>query len=99
PPSALFSPELKFWLLEGRNYRVGDLLSNHKVFLEFHSTVKETLGWAPEHDVRFDRFRRLDFYPVLRNEWYDRLGITDPSLIHTVLTDFRKMDKSYGAEL
>jgi hypothetical protein len=99
PPSALFSPHAKFRLFEARDYHVGDTLSNHKVYLEFHSTVKDTLGWVPEHDIRFDRFRRIDFYPVPRNEWYDRLGITDASSFHAILGDFRKMVKSYGAEL
>jgi hypothetical protein len=86
-------------MFERRDYRVGDLLLNHKVYLEFHSTVKETLGWVPEHDVRFDRLRVLNLYPVLRHEWYDRLGLSDPSTINTVLRDFRKMVQSYGAEL
>jgi hypothetical protein len=99
PPSAYFSPQMKFRLFEGRRYRAGDQLSNHKVYLEFHSTVKETLGWVPEHDIRFDRFRRLSFYPLSKNEWYERLGIPNPSTIPAILGDFRKMVKSYGAEL
>ena len=62
PPSAALAPYAKAKLFEGRDYRAGSALSNHKVALEFRASVDHTLGWAPEHDIRFDRLYK---YSVL----------------------------------
>jgi hypothetical protein len=100
PPSAGLSAAAKALVFEGRRARASDPLSNHKVALEFSATVEQTLGWVPEHDVRFDRVDgRSPFYSDRRRAWYHHLGFSDPSTLNVTLRDFRDMVKSYGAEL
>ena len=101
PPSAALAPYAKYKLFEGRDYRPGDALSNHKVALEFRATVDQTLGWAPEHDIRFDRlYGKLPFYSDDRRiDWMGMLPGSEPSAIVHTLTDFHRMVESYGAKL
>lgn len=100
PPSAALAPYAKFRLFEQRDYRRGEALSGHKVTLEVRATVRQTLGWAPEHDVRFDRFHGLTpFAPDDRSfSWSSPLS-TERSTINFVLDGFNAMVRSYGAQL
>jgi len=85
PPSAALAPYAKYRLFEGRRYHKGDPLSNHKVTLEFRATIEQTLGWAPEHDIPFDRFYgTTPFYSDEHAVGWDRL-----LLPRTVLHQYR----------
>jgi hypothetical protein len=100
PPSAALSPYVKTFLFDGRQFDRHEPLSNHKVTLEFRSTAELTLGWAPEHDVRFDRFRDgRPFSPDKRDDWLAKLPGSEQSSINYVLADFERMVESYGAKL
>lgn len=100
PPSAALAPYAKFKLFENRDYHAGSALSNHKVALEFRASVDHTLGWAPEHDVRFDRlYTKIPFYPDERTDWMSMLPGSEPSSTVHTLTDFQRMVESYGAKL
>lgn len=100
PPSAGLSAVAKARFFEWRRAGPKEPLSNHKVGIEFSESVKQTLGWEPEHDVRFDRVDgRNAFYPDTRKAWYTHLGFGETSTLNATLRDFRDMVKSYGAEL
>jgi hypothetical protein len=87
-------------LFDGRRYQKGEALSSHKVALEFRASVELTQGWAPEHDVRFDRiFGQTPLYPDDRDDWLSKLPGSERSTINYVLGDFERMVESYGAKL
>jgi hypothetical protein len=100
PPSATLSPYFKTMLFEGGHYHRGEPMSNHKVTLEFRASIEQTLGWAPEHDIRFDRFfGRGSFYSDERSDWLGKVPGSERSTINFVLGDFEKMVERYGAKL
>jgi hypothetical protein len=100
PPSAALSPHAKVYLFDGRIYRRGEALSNHKVALEFRATADFTDGWVPEHDVRFDRlFGTTPFFADQREDWMHYLPGVEQSTINYVLSDFERMVSKYGAKL
>jgi hypothetical protein len=98
PPSAALSPYARFQLLANRRYD-GHPWSSHKVYVEMLDTAQLTLGWVPEHDVRFDRINEvLPFYSDQRI-WYYRYPPFEQSFLRAALKDFNQMVRSYGAEL
>lgn len=100
PPSASFSKAAKTGFFEWRRAAQDEPLSNHKVAIEFSETVTQSLGWVPEHDIRFDRVDgRNMFHSDDRRGWYHRLLGIEVSAFNATLRDFRDMVKSYGAEL
>jgi hypothetical protein len=100
PPSAALSPYAKAEFFEHRVHHAKDPLTNHAGALQFISTARQTLGWLPEFDIRFSRITgRISFYPDERRAWYHRLGFTEQSSINAVLSDFKEMVTSYGAQL
>lgn len=100
PPSAALSPYAKTLLFEHRRYHRSDALSNHKVALELRATIDQTLGWTPEHDVRFDRlFGKTGFNLDTRTDWSSLLPGSDPSILRYYLSDFAKMVEKYSAKL
>lgn len=108
PPSALFSRKLKAKLFANSETNRDDPLSSHLVYLQLRKSVHLTLGWMPEHDVRFPR---LNGNPGF---WSDRetgiaqqisidnlkilTGLRDPSSIHHNLTRFAELCRMYGAK-
>jgi hypothetical protein len=101
PPSAALSPYIKTLLFDGRPYKRGEALSEHKVALEFRASVEFTQGWTPEHDIRFDRVfgRSIPFYTADREDWSSKLPGSERSTINYVMGDFARMVESYGAKL
>jgi hypothetical protein len=104
PPSAGFSPYAKSIVFKGKRYHISDPLSLFAPALQYWATAKETLGWLPEFDVRFDRVNgRMPFRSDRRSAWYHRkyypLNLSDPSMINVVLDDFARMVQRYGAQL
>jgi hypothetical protein len=92
PPSAALSVYAKFGLFQHQYYHKGDYLSNQAPYLEFANAVSDTLGWEPEYDTRFKRYvGQLSFYPKSEETWFDTF--------RTVLGDFDRMVRSYGAKL
>lgn len=97
PPSAALSPYAKLELFEGRRYE--GPWSSHKVYVEMRDTFRQTLGWVPEHDVRFDRLgTRLGFFSDQRL-WYYRNAFFEQSFLLASIDDFNRMVRSYGAQL
>jgi hypothetical protein len=104
PPSAGLSPYVKSLVFEARRFHLGDPLALFAPALQYWATSKDTLGWLPEFDVRFDRIDgRVPFRSDQRSDWFHRLrygfSSSDPSMINVVLDDFEKMVRSYGAKL
>jgi hypothetical protein len=100
PPSAAFSPYAKFKIFDNIRFDPDAPMANHVPGLLLRSTIDEALGWLPEFDVRFDRIDgRGTFFPDRRPEWYQRLGLSDPSTINATLDGFARMVRSYGAQL
>ena len=100
PPSASLSPYAKSWLFKSRFFDKSEPMAVHVPALELGATIDEALGWLPEFDVRFDRVNgRAFFYSDGRTGWDSRLGLSDPSMLNSVLDDFDRMVRSYGAQL
>jgi len=104
PPSAGLSPYVKSLLFKGRNFDFNNPLVLFAPGLQYWATSKDTLGWLPEFDVRFDRVDgRNPFRSDQRSNWFHRLRYgflsSDPSMINVVLDDFEKMVRSYGAKM
>ncbi len=95
PPSATLSPYVKYLLFENRDYQGPSFA--HKAFFELRDTVNQTLGWLPEHDVRHDRAGHKHQDGPDRRLWYKRLPFMEQSYFNSVLYDFNKMVRSYGA--
>lgn len=100
PPSASLSPYAKNLFFYRSKYDPESMLSTHKVYLELHHTIMQSLGWVPEHDVRFDRVHQTtplfqDIERKAENMW----GIFDHSAIKDTLNDFAKMCTQYHVRL
>lgn len=100
PPSAAFSAYAKKLFFEKRFMEPGEPMTTHAGALQYASTVKETLGWLPEFDVRFPRIDGVvEFYSDDRDTYASNLGIGETSTINYVLDDFDRMVQSHGAKL
>ena len=62
-------------------------------------TFPHTLGWVPEHDVRFDRLGFAYPFPSDERVWHHRVPIFDQSFLRASLDSFNRMVRSYGAQL
>jgi hypothetical protein len=96
PPSAGLSADAKYWAFEGRAY-LGPSF-DHKAFFEMKDTVRQDLGWLPEHDSRHDRISHRFPDGPDRRLWYKRLPFMEPSLFNATLSDFNRMVRGYGAK-
>jgi len=100
PPSASLSPYAKSLFFYRSNYDPESLLSTHKVYLEFHHSILQSLGWAPEHDVRFDRVHQTTpFFQDIENKAENMWGTFEHSCIIETLNDFAKMCRKYHVRL
>lgn len=100
PPSAFLSPYAKSLIFAGRRFRWTEPLLTFSAGLQYWATAKESLGWLPEFDVRYDRVDgRVAFHDDRRGDWYHRLGFSDPSTINAVLDEFAAIVRRYGAQL
>jgi hypothetical protein len=103
PPSAGLSPYAKSLVFKGRRFHLSDPLVLFAPGLQYWATTKQTLGWLPDFDVRFDRIDgRINFASDQRSAWYLRHQyrfVSDPSMINVVLDDFARMVHGYGAQL
>jgi hypothetical protein len=100
PPSSFLSPYAKFRIFDDLHFHISDPMSSSVPELQLRATIDEALGWLPEFDVRFDRINgRGGFFSDRRPEWYNRLGLSDPSTIIATLDGFERMVRGYGAHL
>ena len=100
PPSASLSPYAKNLFFYRSKYDPESMLSTHKVYLELHHTIMQSLGWVPEHDVRFDRvLQTTPFFQDIERKAENMWGIFDRSAIIDTLNDFAKMCRQYNVRL
>lgn len=100
PPSASLSPYAKSLFFYRSKYNPDAMLSTHKVYLELHHSILQSLGWVPEHDVRFDRIAQTTpFYPDTEKNAENMWGIFERSQIIDTLDDFAKMCRKYHVRL
>jgi hypothetical protein len=104
PPSAGLSAYAKSLVFKGKRFHLGDPLSLFSAAYQYWATAKDTIGWLPEFDVRFDRTDTRRAFPSdQRSPWYHRkyyrFNFAEPSMINLVLDDFARMVQSYGAQL
>jgi hypothetical protein len=100
PPSASLSPYAKNLFFYRSKYNPEALLSTHKVYLERHHSIQQSLGWVPEHDIRFDRVAQLTpFYNDSEKNAENMWGIFERSSIMDTLDDFAKMCRKYHVRL
>ena len=60
----------------------------------------QSLGWVPEHDVRFDRVHQTTpFFQDIERKAENMWGIFDHSAIKDTLNDFAKMCTQYHVRL
>jgi hypothetical protein len=107
PPSAMFSYFAKMKAFTGNSVKRGDPLSSHLVYLQLRKVAPLTLGWMPEHDVRFPRFNGNPGFWSDRETQFDKkisvdqlkilLGLRDASFINYQLTRFADLCRRYGA--
>lgn len=98
PPSAYWRPEATNLIFAHKIQADREIRSKHKVALEAKYTIRDLLGYIPEHDIR--KFRdKADggFYPIhtLRN----RLGSKTDTIQFATLKEFAEMCKKYGAKM
>lgn len=100
PPSGAFSAYAKKVFFEHRIPAPNEPMTMHAGALQYEATVKETLGWLPEFDVRFPRISGIvDFYDDHRNTYLNYLGFGETSTINYKLDEFDRMVRSHGAKL
>jgi hypothetical protein len=95
PPSAALSPYVKSWTFENRVYQGPSF--DHKAFFELTDTIHQALGWLPEHDIRPDRAGQKHPDGADQRLWYKRLPFMEKSYFNTILSDFNRMVRGYGA--
>src|SRR6266705_1702559 len=98
PPSAGLAGPVKAGLFENRKYGSYPL-STHKVYLEMKDTVQQSLGWVPEHDLRFDRVGELLFFASDQRSWYKRILFSEQSFIYSQLDEMAGITRKHGAKL
>jgi hypothetical protein len=100
PPSAALSPYAKSLLFYHTRYDPNALPSSHKVFLEVHYTLKDTLGWVPEHDTRRDRtVTTTPLYPDRERHMGNLYGLLEGSAILTKLQEFADICRAHHVRL
>src|SRR5262249_20714805 len=97
PPSAGLSAQAKAKLFEGRTFGTY-APSNHKLYFELKDNLERDLGWAPEHDVRFDRVGMQLPFLTDQRLWYRRF-IGEQSFIYSQLDDIARIVRKHGAKL
>lgn len=100
PPSAALSPYAKSLFFYGEKYDPKALPSSHKVFLEVHHTIADTLGWAPEHDVRFNRIsKKTSMFSDREGQANTLFGLFERSAILTTLQDYADICRNHHVRL
>lgn len=100
PPSAFLAPYAKYKVFADHNFHFGDPILNHVAALELEATLDQAKGWLPEFDIRIARIDgHLAYRPDKRTDLRAKLGLAEQSSTYSVLDDFNKMVKSYGATL
>jgi hypothetical protein len=100
PPSAFLSPFVKTWLFERRAFDPKQPLSGHKLYLELRAQAVHTLGWVPEHDVRYKRMDADFSFPKDPEKNAGNFyGLTAKSSIVAHLSTFAELCQRRGVQL